>query len=1107
MWSATTVEGILQAAELPADLLVRAALDQNTVQLLQMGTMYYDKNSVSTFGDWPPCLARHLPTVREALARPDAESRQHVVKFLCEVQYDFTPVVDLLVQLGTGSSKTVREATLPLLNGLRDLARPLLETVLVEGDAAQRHEAVQVLWRLFGQNAADPLRQHAAQESSERIRQTIDKLLSAPVEEPGQEQELTARLPPLQLELGEVELPEEARAGVRAFVEQIYTDAQSHYEQQMVQWKAPDRPKWMSKPAPPPALAGELVEEVFRFVEGKTSTWTNSEDNLLKRTWGRSLGDCLAPPGVKLIHVVRLAYVLNFLHIGHGWHNHQDLDAYRRRCPQPFGLRELDAAVATLPEAQPGLMASAYLEANHRYNNFCDWEPEVIWPVFAEQPEVLRSILTPSVGKGTHDYSWPTKRQNAFRVLALFPQLPPGFIPLLWDLALGESKTDRPLAQKALATVPDKAAKILVALGDGRQTVRAAAAEWLGQIGDPSAIEPLKQAFRKEKQEVVKGALMTALDALGADVNEFLNRDELIAEAEAGLKKKLPRGMEWVPLDRLPALHWVDSGAVVDAQVVRWWLVQSIQQKSPVCGPLLRRYLSLCRPHETAALARFVLSAWIAQDTRTPTHEEASAVARKEADQQWAQWGQHPYFQEEYDGNKENLYSSLFQKHLDECLGSAIDQKGLLALVTAAGDADCVKMAEQYIRKWFGNRLAQCKALVEVLAWIKHPLAIQALLGFATRFRTKAIRQSAEEHVHALAEREGWTIDELADRTIPDAGFQRPMDEAGQPVGDRATLALDYGGRQFTVTLNDDLLPVIATAEGKTVKNPPAPAKTDDADKAKAAKKTFTDAKKVVKEVVRRQAERLYEALCTQRSWPFDDWKRYLADHPIVGKLCVRLAWTASLPGQEGEEESFLGCFRPLEDGSLTNEKDEEVTLPSGAVVRLAHSCNTSAELGPAWLQHFQDYDVEPPFQQFGRPTYALPQERQKETVIRDFEGFMLTNFKLRGKATRLGYVRGEAGDGGWFNEYRKPFPSLELQAVIEFTGSPLPEEDIPAALIGLSFIRTQGKREAGYSWQANQLPLSKVPPVLLSECYNDLKQIAAEGTGHDPQWQKRSQY
>jgi hypothetical protein len=387
-----------------------------------------------------------------------------------------------------------------------------------------------------------------------------------------------------------------------------------------------------------------------------------------------------------------------------------------------------------------------------------------------------------------------------------------------------------------------------------------------------------------------------------------------------------------------------------------------------------------------------------------------------------------------------------------------------------------------------------------------HPLAIQVLLSLSNRFRTTAIRKLAGEHVQALADREGWTIDELADRTIPDAGFERPLDEEGRPVGNRATLVLDYGPRQFTVTLDDDLDPVVTTSVGKVIKNPPAAAKTDDQDKAKAARKSYSEAKKLVKEVVKRQTERLYESLCTQRAWRLDDWRRYLANHPIVGRLCVRLAWSAFAPAKGDEDEKFLGCFRPLEDGSLTNEQDEDVTLPEDTLVRLAHTCNTPAELGSAWLGHFKDYDVAPLFEQFGRATYHLPQEKKKEVEIKDFEGYQVNTFKLRGKATKLGYLRGEAGDGGWFTSYRKPFPSLGIQAILEFTGNTLPEEERTAALEGLSFTALKGDQE-GYTWGQSALPLGKVPPVLLSEVYNDVKQIAAEGPGYDPEWRKKSYY
>ncbi len=191
----------------------------------------------------------------------------------------------------------------------------------------------------------------------------------------------------------------------------------------------------------------------------------------------------------------------------------------------------------------------------------------------------------------------------------------------------------------------------------------------------------------------------------------------------------------------------------------------------------------------------------------------------------------------------------------------------------------------------------------------------------------------------------------------------------------------------------------------------------------------------------------------------------------------------------------------------MTNEKDEEVTFEPEVRVRLAHACNTPPEVGTAWAQHFTDYDVEPLFQQFGRATYTLPAGKETETDVKDFEGHGLTTFKLRGRATKLGYVRGEAEDGGCFCLYRKPFPSLGLQAVIGFTGSCLPEQDIPAALTELYFTQMKGEREAESSWNPSKLELGKVPAVLLSECYNDVKQLAADGSGFDPKWREKSYF
>jgi hypothetical protein len=1113
-WTVQKWEVQLQRAEVNADALVPLLLDPNqTTQLNNLKSTfatfyYYGENVIEKAGGWPEYLARHVATVRALLQSGDAALRTHALRMLMKVNFNFTPIHDLLVEIACGNAKNAREVALMALAKDAAAVRPLLEKTLSEGDTGQRHEAASALWRLYGAEARSTLDAHAQQESSDRVKQTITKLIAAPTEAP--DAPASMELPPLNLPLGEVPLGENARTALRDLIVKTQEEHTRQYQQQLAEYEKADPKSHRWKPHKPAETTAKMVDEFMQFVEsGKKRAVVNG-------MWrNKPMDDWFAPPDVQLIHVVRIAYGFQFLNKhNHGlhWNPTIDLETYRNRSKSSFGLRELAAAIATLDGIKVTDVLLHYLSHNTKYWGFCNWEPEAIWPAFAVHLEILRSALGPSPNRGAnyrnYDYSFGTRRDNAFRVLAMFPQLPSEFIPMLWDLALGDAKSDRLAAQDALASVPGKTAKVLVGLEDGKQTVRAAAADWLGRLGDAGAIEPLKDAFRKEKQEVVKGAIMAALDALGANVEEFLDRKQLLKEAEAGLAKKKPKAMDWFPIDSMPELHWQDTGKRVDKAILQWWAVQSVAQKTPIAGPLLRRYFQMCRPSEAAALSRWVLRAWIGADTEPLSHDDAAARAKKETDQQW-QYGQQnqymkDYYQQKYQGNKDNMYQEFFNKYRNDCKGSAIGEKGILAMASAAGDAECVKLAEQYIRKWFGQRLAQCKALIEVLAWLEHPTAIQVLLSIGNRFRTKSIRDAAAEHVKALAERQGWTLDELADRTLPDAGFERETDDDGKPIGDDAKLILDYGERTFTVKLNDDLEPVITTAEGKSIKTPPAPGKSDDPEKAKEAKKRFSDAKKTVKTVVKTQSERMYEAMCTQRSWRFDDWQRYLARHPIVGQLCTRVVWAYF---DAGDEPKLRGCFRPMEDGTLTNEKDEPVEVSADAVVRVAHTCNVTPELEATWKHHLEDYDIAPLFAQFGMPVYDLPAAQKKDTEIKTFEGHMLSNFKLRGKATKLGYIRGQAEDGGWFHLYRKPFVSLEIEAILNFTGSPLPEEDRPVGLISLAFQRLkQDGGEMGYYDNAT-LALEKVPPVLLSECYNDIKQIAAEGSGFDAEWNKKAYY
>jgi hypothetical protein len=251
-----------------------------------------------------------------------------------------------------------------------------------------------------------------------------------------------------------------------------------------------------------------------------------------------------------------------------------------------------------------------------------------------------------------------------------------------------------------------------------------------------------------------------------------------------------------------------------------------------------------------------------------------------------------------------------------------------------------------------------------------------------------------------------------------------------------------------------------------------------------------------VKQVEAMQSQRVYEAMCVERTWTPETWTTCLQRHPIAGRLCQRLVWLAL----DGEGRT-LASFRALEDGTLTSNADDTVELGGAAAIKVAHQALLPLADAEAWVAHLGDYEVEPLFPQFGKALLGAEGDAKKATAIEDRKGWMIDSFKLQSATAKLGYERGEVYDGGGSSEYVKRFNGAGLRAVIEFSGSYIgASESFPCALIALSFqrIAPQGRRIG------NALRLSEVPPVLLSEAWGDLHAIAAAGSGFDQGWEKK---
>jgi hypothetical protein len=1104
-------------------------------------------------------ICQYPQILRDALNHNNLEHRSFALRSIAQFSIPIEPFIEQIIDRAVGSTKTDREIAWPLLESTEPVWA-IVEKRLTNGKVDERLYAAQLLHYLDPAKAKSILTEVIASEKSEKVKAVIENLLNPTIitlSNASNDYKLP-NLPEINLEvpLGEdlwkrvEELLDSDRQTFQNLLQELFQELekqknaigntvlkpsqtlQSDFDlytnlivEQLMQSgkrhrelaskiqqakKQHNKAFQLCEAAIAEVMADAYWEERKERTKkalqtGNAATCRSCKIHNLygsqQQLIQRFLDKVITQPDLALVQLLRLLIMLSYHDTKHLFYSMAGvLTQYYRLNPEislhtlARALEKLDMVAATDFFVETLLPIKDWMSPTP----FLQWEKAAIWPLFAGKIDYIERVLT---GKRDHDDYRTDRIRRALQIINTFPQPPAQLVPTLWNMAFSGQPKERLMVQTTLDSLSDTRANIINHLQDSDPQKRIIAAQWLARLQETSIIPQLIAQLKTEKREAVRDAWMRSLERLGASVDQFLDRDNLIKAAETGLKKGIPNALTWFPFDRLPTLHWQDNGQVVEPQIIQWFIVQTHKQKNVEPNPMLRRYLQLMQPNDRESLGQFVLETWIAYDTKTKySPSEAETKARQEAKLQWQSLQQYMLRQPQQTGSyqqhtEESIYKLLLGNYLNSYEGSATADKGILAIAGACCSVSAIPKIANYLKTHYGNRLAQCLALLQVLAWIEDNSAIQLLLSISNRFRTKKIQTEATNLVSQIADRHGWSRDELADRTIPTCGFT-----------DRDHMTLDYGNRQFTAHLDDKLTLILTDPTGKTLKTLPEPRQDDDLEQAKQAKKQLSDAKKQLKQVLTLQQERLYEAMCTQRQWPFRDWEAFLAHHPIVSRHCQRLIWLELTP-----ENQPLRTFRALGDGSLTDHTDRAITIAPTAPIVLAHGSHLTPDIRQAWQTQLDDYEIIPIFDQLTKPIYHLPSDRASDLELADFTGHMLEAFHLRGRATKLGYQRGEAQDGGWFYEYHKRFLGLGLIATIGFSGNGLPEENRPIALTQLSFSQIPDQTpsqtlEHPYHYDS-RLPLGEIPIVLLSEIYSDLRSIATLGSGFDPDWEKKVWY
>lgn len=1029
-------------------------------------------------------ITARLDQLRQVIPTLSVTGQETFLEYIAEKKDLLIQIPDLIVKLAVGKSKTIRTLATSLLTQL-DIHdnQQYLGEFLREGSSQERGFSADLLARLGAENL-EILEQALAQEKQKSVQQNlqmaIQRLQSVDSADQVQHFDIPERTPLVIEKIPQSftqdildnykELLEKAEQALLNEIE--YNKAEPQYKRH---W-AKDGLKQLKE-----VRESTLLATVDALNEDKPMIKYYRYENIItyKNKYKKY-------PEFSIVHAARLLSSQNRDWIY--WANLFDM-----LNPAEYGkyeLRDLVEALEIAKFTEPKrkvakgvLMGSSYYSSLTEYIN----DPEKIWPFFAENMDFLTEALglSPSLEKNQYQ---AFNASDAIYVLKCFPSIPSQFIPRLLEFALGENKRLRFDAQQALQNIPNIQQRAIEALESGKQEIRITAIEWLARLQHPEAIKPLNALLKKEKKEVVRAALLTALEKLGEDISAYLKPAVLLKEAEQGLKGKLSASFTWFDFKTLPKATWQD-GSDVDPDIIQWWVVLAEKLKEPKANELLQRYIGLLDAKSQQLIANHLLQSFIHQDTLSPSLDEASAYATKEAPARlnnyrdmYKRYGEkYPEYYGRYGTiSLEEIIEEIKREQLAIYLGSAIKSKGMLALTVHAQGSFAVKQLQNYMKQHYPRR-SQIEAMISALSLSNDPLIIQLLLSLSRRYRTASVQTLANILVSEIAERNQWSSDELADRTIPTAG----LDENG-------VLNLQYGSRQFTAIMDDKDKFILRNEDGKEIKALPAARQNDDESLIKEAKALFSTSKKEFKQVADMQTGRLYEAMCSERQWNVAEWQEYIFEHPIMKRLIQRLVWLEVKT--DGEKVSF----RPSDDGALLNLEDDEITLNDDSKVQISHAVLVGEDEAKAWIAHFKDYKVKFLFEQM---THHVPKlDNDHMTEINDRKGWLTDTFTLRGVITKLGYQRASIEDGGSFDRYTKPFKQLGIDVEITFSGSYVPEENIPAVLYELAFSK-KGSR----SWNNHELPIKEIPPILLAESYADYLKIADSTHGFDPGWEKKT--
>ncbi|MDE6025417.1 MAG: DUF4132 domain-containing protein [Lachnospiraceae bacterium] len=430
--------------------------------------------------------------------------------------------------------------------------------------------------------------------------------------------------------------------------------------------------------------------------------------------------------------------------------------------------------------------------------------------------------------------------------------------------------------------------------------------------------------------------------------------------------------------------------------------------------------------------------------------------------------------------------TELFDKWVQ--LGAEAKKKWVLYVAGIHGGTQIVEIMKHQIDEWAKNsRGAIAAEAVKALALNSSPTALLMVDGIARRYKYRQVRAAASKALEFAAEQLGLSTEELADRIVPDLGFNEQHERI-----------FDYGERKFKVYITPALEIEIYDENDKKLKNMPAPGKRDNEVLAAESYAEFKQMKKQMKATVANQKLRLEAALSTERKWQTDKWRALFVANPIMHQFAISLIW-----GVYGEDGTVLATFRYMEDGSFNTEDEEEYQLPESGMIGLIHPIELSEESKAKWEEQLSDYEITQSVEQLGRPMFAMTEEEKHANTLERFGGMVLAAISLSGKLQTMNWYKGDTEDAGMYYSFYKEDVISGIGARINFSGAYVGDSYMAAENEQVTVYDAEFYKKASANEKEQKLTLGQLSPKYFSEIVYQLTKATATSEERNEAWRK----